>query len=360
MIVFVANSNSPHIRPWISHFPFDYNVVIYSPFSGVDKIVTKHLCTVPKILFVNKSYGFLPLPPKLIRYALLGLYLRINLPKNAVLHVHGASGNGIAALISGHKFVCTIYGSELFGFSKKNLFYKLMIESVLRQAFRLSASSIAALPCLEKISSSLPSKSRVFSLGISNVYFENQLQKNYDRNSRTWFINRRVHPHYRTDAVVKGFLRYRAESGSGRLIILAGDSDPHYLLQVKNLCSGVECIEILEDPVDEYGMRDLLDRSDFAISTPKTDQLSSAILEAIARNCVNILPPLIAYQNVPAIFLDEKRVNFEDSIFNAFVKTSAMRDIHLDEIATKAINYLSMVASPSAVARSYHDFIKGI
>lgn len=357
MIVFLANSKSPHITPWASHFPFDYNIIIYSITPCLDKKISSHLCITPSILLVNKPICFLPLAPKALRYVLLGLYLRFNLPKNTALHAHGASGNGLAALISGHKYLCTIYGSELFCLSQRSFLYNLIIKTVFRHANSLSASTIAALPYLEALSSSLLSKTHVFSLGISRIYFEKPPEKKIINNSRTWFINRRVHPHYRTNLVVKSFLRYRAESGCGRLIILAGDYDPSYLVQVKKTAGNVNYIDIIEDRVDECGMRDILDKANFAISTPKTDQLSSAILEAMSRDCINILVPLKAYQNIPAVFLDKSAVDFEVAIFQAFVQTGSMKVGQIIEIAKNANHHLHKIIAPSTVANNYRNFI---
>ena len=77
-----------------------------------------------------------------LRYFWSGIAARLKrrLPSE-ILHAHCTSGNGMVAWMSGHPYVVTTYGSEVFQAHLRGRLYQWVIHGVLRGALRITATS---------------------------------------------------------------------------------------------------------------------------------------------------------------------------------------------------------------------------
>jgi hypothetical protein len=94
----------------------------------------------------------------------------------------------------------------------------------------------------------------------------------------------------------------RAHAG-GTLVVLAGDDDPNYSRQVQDLIEKSPYgsrIRVIRRFLAAAEVARWLQAADLAISVPKTDQLSTSILEAMACGAIPVLSDLDAYRPLHA------------------------------------------------------------
>ncbi|KGK99999.1 glycosyltransferase family 4 protein [Thalassobacter sp. 16PALIMAR09] len=352
-LTFLANPASPHVREWLRILP--------DRFEGGVRFV--HIGGDGPVAPPGDRTAQAPLPkaarrlPKALRYALLGLWLRALERSNDPVHAHNASGYGLSAFLSGRPYIVTTYGSEILQAHNRSLFYKAMIRAVLRGADRITATSPQMARAIAEMDAELSTKIETFSLGVSAAFLL-PVARRLDDAPRTWFVNRRITPHYRTLDVLAAFAAFKDLGYEGRLVLLKGDADPAYLDSVRREADGRPDVEIIEDFLSPDRMREALDRVDFCLSTPISDQLSSAILEGMARECVSVLSPLEAYTalDLPAIYLSASDP-FRDALTTAFRKTAEMTPEALSEARRKARNFVEARFPEDAIRKRYDGLL---
>lgn len=336
-IVYLANPRSPHVRQWLDLRVISGGVDIYHIGSALEVSDIY-----PSALPIAALYGPLRRLPSQLQYFILGVYLRFRLDKDTIIHAHNSSGYGIAAMVSGRTYIVTTYGSEIFCADKKFFVYRLLLRRVLRKAKFITATSLEMQDALLDIDSNLLEKICSFTLGVDRHFLTEKTALGY-RNvqGRTWFVNRRIHPHYDTHRVIEGFRSFVQLGGGGKLVLLKGDADEAYLKRIAQMAYEVPNVEIIEKFLGKEEMIEILDRSDFCISVPRSDQLSTAILEGMSRGCVQILRPLKSYSraNIPAVYL-RKDLALEEAIRLAFVETSELGDKDLRLQRRKVLIYM--------------------
>jgi hypothetical protein len=139
---------------------------------------------------------------------------------------------------------------------------------------------------------------------------------------------------YKTLEVVRAFKSFKASDGVGQLILLRGDASGCYFESVRNEAQGHPDITLITEYLDQNKMIELLDQSDFTISIPETDQLSSAILEGLARGTVPILRPIDSYSPISecGVFIDHEKSDTE-ALLEAFQKTSSFSKLEMEKLA---------------------------
>lgn len=302
-VTFFANASSPHVRHWVE---------MRDP-SIPTQIVTIHTAGPVKEMPANVT-SLAPLPkimaklPSTFQYIALGLWARFRGHRLAAkhIHAHNTSGYGFAAWLSGHAYGVTTYGTEIFGADKRTAAYRWMIEKVLKNAAWITASSVAMERRLTTHFSVPMEKISTFSLGIPQPYFDLPQMPTASTDSYpTWFVNRRIHPHYDTLRVVDGFKNFARAGGKGHLVLLAGDADPTYLKQVQNAIADISTphcsARIVFQFLNQNEMIALLDSATFTISVPFSDQLSSSILEGAARGAIPMVRDLTCYDAIRPI-----------------------------------------------------------
>ncbi|WP_199611289.1 glycosyltransferase [Flocculibacter collagenilyticus] len=319
----LANPHSPHVRHWVDICQKieDINIVIWhihhkkQPCHFTANNVQMK-CIVP---------SWLKFLPESFQYILLGLQLRVTKNQN-LIHAHNTSGYGIAALLSGFRFGVTTYGSEIFSAQNKSYLYKLILQRVLKSASFITSTSSTMTSSLNNIFH-IPNKQiSTFSLGVASTFHFSHIERAKVRNAlkldshdKLFVINRRVTPLYRTEQVLRCFMKAFKGESRFKLLVLAGDADPDYLALLRNKYQNNE-ITFKCEFLSQEELSSILSASDFFISTPKSDQLSSAILEGITCESVPILSNLASYAPVKkASFLVDNN-NFEPSLTTTFLK----------------------------------------
>lgn len=327
-LFFLANPCSPHVAQWVSMLKATEKITIFHiPTKGIV------LADAPNVELVSPLPDWLSRLPKIFSYGALGLWLRVKM-KRPTLHAHNTSGYGFAALISGAKFGVTTYGTEIFQMSEKSAPYRRLINAVLNKARFVTTTSESMKVALAEKTTCNAGKVHCFSLGVTPVFMKGLSQKQ-PNSPRRWIANRRIHPLYDTHILVEAFERLVETGGAGSLYLLQGQADLPYLAKIKSRISGNSNIHLIEDFLSADEMAEKLAGMDFAISVPKSDQMSSAILEAAACGAVPVLRDLATYAPLAEIaIMVDNTLDMESAMLDSFRKTARISDSELAKRAT--------------------------
>lgn len=344
-IYWFANPYSPHVRHWFE---------ILEHVDGID-VELIHIHHKRKICEINsrKLKASTPLPlffrflPELIQYFLLGIFFRFTNKDNCLVHAHNTSGYGLSALLSGSDYGITTYGSEIYQCVKRGLIYKTLIKRILLKSLFITSASQLMTKSLKSLFPIDNSKIFEFSLGVSDTFKFSDAKRREQRKklalqptAKLFVINRRTAPLYQTAEIVSMFLECYKDFDNYKLLILAGDSDGNYLDNIKGTTANTTQVTYVEGFIDQKSLSSLLCASDFFISTPKTDQLSSSILEGIICKSVPILTDLIAYKPIAKAALLISTKNFKPELKQVFEFIKEQGD---DEYATLISSGASLI-----------------
>lgn len=350
-IIFLANCNSPHLDRWVDLLDMlNIEVEIWSVHNCKNNKKRKKV--------IPDALGFLPV---IFQYILAGVLLRFR-NVEGVFHAHNTSGYGLMAFLSGKEYIITTYGSEIYSTNKKNILYRSLLKKILDKSLLITSTSKEMKNCLEKEFSIHSEKIRNFSLGLDTDLF--YPKKRVDKKTKVWIINRRMHPHYNTLETINGFINYINNGNLGKLIVILGDYDHNYYEKIKSLFDFEKYkknIQIIDKFLDRKDLSSFLQISNFSISTPLTDQLSSSILESIACGAVPILFNLNSYEeiitNQSCIVMKHRTTEAFEEIF---LKTSKMKTEQVSKIAIKGVQYIIENESSKSVLPKVNSLYRGL
>lgn len=351
-VTFFANSQSPHVRQWVQMASNRVDLTIID------------ICRSSKLMNeLNNVTILYPLPrwtlylPKVLQYIFLGVWIRIYWQNSQNIQAHNASGYGLVALLSGHKFSLTIYGSELFSLSQQSIIFRTVVLLAIRKAHTVYTSSSYAKNEVEKYVTQ-QKNIIVFPHGVAEIFEQNQVVRS--KNQHVWFVNRRIAPLYNTEILIDAFVTYKNDyNGKGKLLVLEGDSsNQDYLNSVKHKISMCESIELISGFVDQRTLVQYLDQSTFCISIPDTDQLSMSIIESMCRGCIPVLHDLESYSRVSdiATLLPHKAID-KDTLTQMFIKTSQKSNQDIAHCSMKAIELVKQEFSMRVASNTYIQFL---
>ena len=304
-LTWLANPYSPHVRHWVE--------LLNVGFQGEKEVEIVHIYHPNENLRVgnynsNSVTITCPLPkifkhlPSFFQYIFLGLYIKLSGKYKEGIHAHNSSGYGLSALISGRKYILTTYGSEVYKAisNNTNLFYRLLIKTTLDRARVITSSS----PQMTSAVGTLCKESNVyeFSMGVSREFFYSQSLRDSTRekfniplDSVVIFSNRRLTRLYNIELILEAFRNVSSKEKRIYLIQIEGDSDIEYVKEISNI-TDFDNLLYIKGFLEQSELNSLLCASDYTISLPSTDQLSSSILEGISCKCLPILSNLEAYK----------------------------------------------------------------
>ncbi|WP_318484228.1 glycosyltransferase [Photobacterium leiognathi] len=304
-LTWLANPYSPHVRHWVE--------LLNVGFQGEKEVEIVHIYHSNETLRVgNYNSNFVtitcPLPeffkhfPSFFQYIFLGLYIKLSGKYKEGIHAHNSSGYGLSALISGRKYILTTYGSEVYKAISNNInsFYRLLIKIILGRARVITTSS----PQMTSAVGALCNESNVyeFSMGVSREFFYSQSLRNFTReklniplDAVVIFSNRRLTRLYNIEVILEAFKIVSLKEKRIYLIQIEGDSDREYAKEILNI-TDFDNLLYIKGFLEQSELNSLLCASDYTISLPNTDQLSSSILEGICCKCLPILSNLEAYK----------------------------------------------------------------
>ena len=249
--------------------------------------------------------------PSIARYLWAGLAARLKRRgPNEIIHAHCTSGYGMVAWMSGHPYIVTTYGSEVLAGDERSWPYRWLIHRVLKGADRITATSPQMVDVLTEDHGIPRERIHLFDLGLNTQLFRpltNDDRLSCRRNlgigddEPVWISVKRVLPMNRTMEIVKAFEAYCDDHPEGRLIVICGDDVSEYSSLVKQAAAGshhASRITVLTEWMQPAAVARWLQIADFAISVPTSDQMSNAVLEAMACGCVPMLLDIDGYRSL--------------------------------------------------------------
>ncbi|WP_272164967.1 glycosyltransferase [Vibrio diabolicus] len=267
-MIFLANTSSLHVSVWFRLYEkLNRNVQAIYSVHDFDKSLEKNF-VFRKIYFLNK----------IVSYFLLGARLFFSKSDIRLLHAHGASGYGIAALISGKSYVVTVYGSEIFG--SHSFLYHYFVGKVLKHASAITVTSVAARIRVESIIGE-NEKTFLFHTGINTDYL-NMFTKKEKSGKFVITSVRNTARQYRTDDIIEAYILFksRSEAVEVELNIFLGNGDESYFNELRTRYSDYG-INFISGKLSYEQILTLISDSNLCISFPVSDQLSSTLLECI-------------------------------------------------------------------------------
>lgn len=359
-IRFIAHAHSVHVSRWLillSHTQATVEVDTVNPLPAFSSGFLSARPLLPAWLKV----------PMTLRYLLGGLALRL-LPfrsSTQLVMAHSASGNGLTAWLSGCRYLIVTYGSEIFGANERGFAYRWLLKKILQGAERIADCSPECTRILREDFQIPADRIHSFHLGYDEKTFRpldrfRRMELRRDRqlpvDEPIWVVNRRTHPHYRTQEVAEGFLKYCQNAGRGKLILLCGDQDPGYTQSVCDLITAHdygERVLTIRQMLTAAEFAAWMQLSDYSISVPRTDNFSIAILESMGCGTVPILSNLDGYGELNACESVRWMTDFTPDSFSAmFAETAeSWRETH----ETDRKNCLRFVQDGFSSAKAIRD-----
>lgn len=308
-MIFLGNPASPHLDTWRALYARRGRVV--------SALYTIHA---PRGQFPRERR--VAAAGKTLSYAALGLWLRWGARRGGVLHAHGASGYGLAALLSGRPYVVTIYGSELL--ASRGRAYAAMIRRVLQHARVVTVTSRAAAKRLREIDPALGDRVLCFHTGIDPERLAGvAADRAHGEPSgplRAMCI-RNCGPQYRTREVVLAVKSIAGEAPPFILAIPLGNGDPGYFARLRAEFDE-PWLEFIDEALPHEAFLASVRDAEICINFPRSDQTSATLIEALWFDRPILTANLEAYAELFAHTADYKGwgiVDDEAALARAFV-----------------------------------------
>jgi glycosyltransferase involved in cell wall biosynthesis len=242
--------------------------------------------------------GSVSLRPTWLAYAALGLRLRA-LPPGTFIHAHGASGYGLAALLSGRPYIVTIYGSEILRPHRTG--YRVMVRAVLRRARAITVTSREARDRVVALAPATLTKTYMFHTGIdTDLAALIDSDEGSTKGSRlSIMLLRNTAPHYRTLEVLTAIADVIARRDDVEVVIPFGNGDAGYFAEVEARFTDPR-FRFVHAPLSHAKYLQLIARSHVCVNFPVSDQVSATLVEALYFDRVVISNRLQAYEEIIA------------------------------------------------------------
>jgi len=296
-VCLIGSAQSIHVQRWAAFLTSrGHEVHIFSNFPGEVEGAKVWL------LYSKKRYGNLA-----YFFSIWRAYRLLRALRPDIIHFHYLGGASIYSLVCGFldfPVVATPWGSDIY--SKQTLKTQLT-RRLLEKSDKVITTSQAMNNFIQK-SFNVDSKKLVtYSWGIDLNLFGPASQEDklalretlgIPRSAFVIFSNRTMAPVYRTELIVKAFVRAKKEAPNLFLVLLEGPPlDPRrekYREQIKQMIKGSsESVKLVSGYIPPSVMSKYLKASDAVVSIPCTDQRSTSVLEALA-SC-----PVVILSNIP-------------------------------------------------------------
>lgn len=230
-----------------------------------------------------------------------------------IIHCYGVGLYGLLGLFLGfHPLIVTVHGSEIYRSKSKKFFYKNFMDRILKNADIITYASDGMKNFLIDYFGLSPKKLEKIYRGIDPKIFyiisdscRSGLRGRLEINEEdmVFFSSRRILSLYNISTIVEAFYEINKIFNNTRLILVKGDvadTSPYYLEIKNSIRQGIKAqnIILIDEFVEQKKMAELYNISNFFISIPETDELSTSIFEGMACNSLPIITNLGAYEEL--------------------------------------------------------------
>jgi glycosyltransferase involved in cell wall biosynthesis len=320
----LANSANPLLKHWTPLVEKDIEIIIISirdrSLFVPDKIITQKIASK-----LGTIFSYLKLLFKIRKV--------IREYKPDILVSHYITTYGIIGLLSGFQpHISVPYGSDIY---QSPFYMNFLIRRVLGNAKNLVVSTEITKDFLHTKFNIDEEKFCVRSWGIDNNIFNLDVRKTNKKRTEICkefnildsgkyiFSPRCLKDVYNQDILLEAFSLIKKEFPDYKLIMLYCTTFKEEYMQKLQMIAKenglINDIIWIKRVITEEEMADLMSSSEAIINVPKTDQLSSSLLEGIACGCFPIISKLEPYEevlenNLNGLFVDSE----PNSIFDAF------------------------------------------
>lgn len=267
-MIFLGNPASPHLDTWRALYARRGRAIaaLYTIHAPRDQFPIEH-----RVVAVGKA----------LSYVALGLWLRRRARRGGAVHAHGASGYGLAALLSGRPYVVTIYGSELL--ATRGRLYAAMMRCVLRHAAIVTVTSHAARKRLREIDPALCGKVLCFHTGVDPTRLAGVAAEHAQGKSsgpvRAMCI-RSCGPQYRSREIILAVRSVAGEAPPFSLAVPLGNGDPAYFARLRAEFDE-PWLEFIDEALPHEAFLASIRDAEICINFPRSDQTSATLIEAV-------------------------------------------------------------------------------
>lgn len=299
-IVLIGDINSIHLKKWVRW---------YNKNELETVVITDR---VPDTNHPNKIH----ILPNLNEKRFPGdwtIKLKMNPKKvNKIIHsespdvVHGHRlCNYLVTKNTFHPFVMNAWGSEVFQTDEGSWGEEVMKTNLVNADLVLGTSEIMLKTLNSKYKVPMK-KMDQFSWGIDLKIFKGKKSKNVIRKElgipkdRTVFISPRgISEIYRNPVIIKQFAKAIKQTDNAYLVLMGNNFIELEREKVEKLIKKYELKDHIKIKWERVSLEEIVDyyrASDFYVGIPKSDQLSSALLESMYCGCIPIVNDLPAYE----------------------------------------------------------------
>ena len=279
-IILLSNASSVHTIRWANSLSNTFELILISQHEPISELK-------PNIKFY-----------KLRHTGNLGYFANIRffraivaMEKPALIHAHYASGYGTLAAFSGHPFILSVWGSDVYDFPEKNIFNKFLLKYNLSKAQHIFSTS----HCMLKRTSVFTKKAiAVLPFGVDTKKITptpTQKSINGKKNITIGTI-KVLSPKYGIEYLIEGFHRAKLQHKQLNLKLnIIGDGPSRHDLERKVSNLGLDDSVSFKGWIDNNDICDELNKIDIFVvpSILDSESFGVAAVEACAAGVPTIV-----------------------------------------------------------------------
>jgi len=282
----------------------------------------------------------------------------IKLERPDILHAHYASGYGTLAMLSGFRYVLSVWGSDIYDFPS-NLIKKSLIKTNLNKASRIYSTSNTMATEIRKYTEK---EIRVIPFGVDVNKFKPKVK--IEKDAVSIGIVKVIDYKYGIDTLINGFQIYYNKFNSNSVLTIVGDGPQ--LLEMKNLAIKLKidhCVKFL-GWVDNALLPDTLNGFDLFVLTSRLDSESFGVAAVEASSCglacivtnVGGLPEVID-DGISGIVIPKDRPEILAEKINLLIEDKALR-LDMGVNGRKKVERLyDWESNVDSMKQNYYDFL---
>lgn len=300
-IVLIGDAGSIHVKKWVIWYLEEGHDVL--------QITTRHL---KECEIYNTNIRFLPDPENKLFPGSWTLIRKTNPFRTKcivnrydpdIVHVHRVNDE-LNLLVNNHPLIMNAWGSEVYQVREGTHGYRA-VKKNLKRADMILGTTPDIVRYLHNNFNVDPGMMKAWSWGIDTSLFSIPEDKNhykkmfgYSEEDILILSPRGISDIYRNSIIVRGFMKAYKKNNSLKLIILGNNPHKNCEDELMNIIGekGHPGIRIIREKLGLKQVSDIMKASDFYIGIPRSDQLSSALLESMACGCIPIVSDLPAYR----------------------------------------------------------------
>ena len=281
----LAHSHSIHVQRWIKYFiDHQWNVHVISFHPEKISGAYNYYLNVGSINHEGKNNKYLLMIPKIFR-------LKRQINPDVIISHYLVSFGYLGMLISRGQQILSLYGTDVFDFSNKNILYKRLTYITLNRAYHIFSVSNTMTSFIENNFRLEKKKITTIQYGIDTNLFK--IKSNIKDRKYDFITNRSFNNNSNYPVIIEAFSRLRDKFTQASLLIVGSGvlkEEIKGLIKMYNLDTSVDLI----DSVSQDNLAELLNSARIYLSFTSSDGTSLSLFEALSCGLFPILSDIPA------------------------------------------------------------------